>query len=87
MKWWDYSGYFLNINGRICFEGLLVFGLGGSFITYFAAPILDKLYAKISPKIRIIICVILLVLFGADAVYSLQHPNTGKGITDYEKSK
>jgi len=28
-KWWDYSGYFLNLNGRICAEGLLVFGLGG----------------------------------------------------------
>lgn len=28
-KWWDYSGYFLNLNGRICAEGLLVFGIGG----------------------------------------------------------
>ena len=22
MKWWDYTGYFLNLNGRICLEGL-----------------------------------------------------------------
>ena len=28
-KWWDYSGYFLNLNGRICAEGLLAFGIGG----------------------------------------------------------
>ena len=28
-RWWDYSGYFLNLNGRICAEGLLVFGIGG----------------------------------------------------------
>lgn len=27
-RWWDYTGYFLNINGRICAEGLLTFGLG-----------------------------------------------------------
>lgn len=20
-KWWDYSGYYLNLNGRICAEG------------------------------------------------------------------
>ena len=25
MRWWDYSGYFLNLNGRICGEGLAVF--------------------------------------------------------------
>ena len=28
-KWWDYSGYLLNLDGRICAEGLLVFGIGG----------------------------------------------------------
>lgn len=28
MHWWDYSGYFLNLNGRICAEGLFVFGVG-----------------------------------------------------------
>nr|WP_288977219.1 hypothetical protein [uncultured Blautia sp.] len=28
-------------------------------------------------------CITLLAVFGADEVYSNQHPNTGKGITDY----
>ena len=31
-RWWNYNGYFLNLNGRICAEGLLVFGLGGVVI-------------------------------------------------------
>ena len=22
MRWWDYTGYFLNLNGRICGEGI-----------------------------------------------------------------
>mgnify|MGYP002626561371 CR=1 FL=1 len=43
LRWWDYRGYFLNINGRICFEGLLVFGLGSLAITYFFAPLLNNL--------------------------------------------
>ena len=86
MKWWDYSGYFLNLHGRICFEGLLVFGLGGCTITYLIAPLLDDLYSKIIPKIKIIICILLLATYGTDLVYSFHHPNTGKGITDYEKS-
>ena len=33
-KWWDYSGYFLNIQGRVCAEGLLVFGIGGIILVY-----------------------------------------------------
>ncbi|MBR3898626.1 MAG: DUF975 family protein [Bacilli bacterium] len=82
MKWWDYTGYFLNLHGRICFEGLLVFGLGGAAITYLVAPILNNIYSKIEPKIKIIICVILVSLFSMDLVYSSFHPNTGEGVTD-----
>lgn len=84
LKWWDYSGYFFNIDGRVCFEGLLVFGLGGCAVTYLVAPLLDELYAKILPKIRVIICGMLIILYGVDFAYSTIHPNTGKGITDYE---
>lgn len=82
-KWWDYSGYFLNLNGRICAEGLLVFGLGGMAIVYVAAPLLDDFIRKIPYKILIPVCITLLAVFGADEVYSNRHPNTGKGITDY----
>lgn len=85
MKWWDYTGYFLNLHGRICFEGLLVFGLGGAAITYLVAPILNNLYSKIEPKIKIVTCVILVTLFSADFVYSSFHPNTGEGVTDSVK--
>lgn len=85
MKWWDYTGYFLNLHGRICLEGLLVFGLGGAAITYLAAPILNNIYAKINPQIRITICIILVTLFGADILYSTFHPNIGEGITDSVK--
>ena len=84
MKWWDYTGYYLNLNGRICLEGLIVFGLGGCALTYIIAPVLDDLYELIKPKLKIIICVILLLCYGTDLVYSNGHPNSGKGITDYQ---
>ena len=83
-KWWDYSGYFLNLNGRICAEGLLVFGLGGLAIVYIVAPYLDNYINKINKKITIPICIILVAIFSADHFYSKEHPNTGKGITDYK---
>lgn len=83
-KWWDYSGYFLNINGRVCAEGLLVFGLGGIAIVYLVAPMLDNLLQKVSRKILIPICLLLLALYGSDNLYSSKHPNMGDGITNYE---
>lgn len=82
-KWWDYSGYFLNLNGRICAEGLLVFALGGTAIVYALGPVLDNQLRKANQKVLKVICIILLVIFSIDAIYSAKYPNTGKGITDY----
>ncbi|MBR1413152.1 MAG: DUF975 family protein [Bacilli bacterium] len=84
LKWWDYTGFFMNINGRVCLEGLLVFGLGGAAVTYFIAPILESVYKKINHKTKWIICSILLILYGIDFIYSTYHPNTGEGITEFK---
>ena len=85
-KWWDYSGYFLNLHGRICAEGLLVFGVGGLAIVYAIAPMIDTLTEKISGKILKPVCVIFITVFVMDAVYSQIHPNVGKGVTDIEET-
>lgn len=82
-RWWDYSGYFLNLNGYICAEGLLVFGLGGVAAVYVFGPMLDDLYRRIPFRWKCFICCLLIALFLCDMVYSHFHPNTGKGITDY----
>lgn len=83
-KWWDYSGYFLNIQGRVCAEGLLVFGIGGIILVYILAPLIDNVLQKTNPKKLAIICCSLLCLFIFDHIYSHYHPNEGKGITDIE---
>lgn len=82
-KWWDYSGYFLNIDGRVCAEGLLVFGLAGVAAVYVLGPILDNKFTRIPPKIAYTIAILLSAIFIIDAVYSFFCPNVGKGITDY----
>ena len=81
MKWWDYSGFFLNLQGRICLEGLLVFGLGCSINIYVISPLLDNLYQKINPKVKKILCVILVSCFLIDTICSYIKPNQGNGIT------
>lgn len=85
-RWWDYTGYFLNLNGRICAEGLLVFGLGGLAVVYVLAPLLDNWIQKIRSQVLIPLCLVLLTLFVIDNTYSNAHPNTGKGITDYARN-
>lgn len=81
LKYWDYTGYFINIKGRICLEGLLFFALGCTLVTYVLAPILNNFYKKIHPNIKTVLCVILIILFTIDFIYSSIVPNTGKGIS------
>ena len=80
-RWWDYSGYYLNLNGRICAEGLLVFGIGGAAFIYVLAPWADDLIVRIRSSVLWGICIALLAVFIADVIYSSIVPNTGKGIT------
>ena len=81
LRWWSYDGYFLNLQGRICLEGLLVFGLASTANTYFLAPFMDNIYSKIPHKLSIILCIILLTIYGVDFIYSQNHPNTGYGVS------
>lgn len=85
-RWWDYTGYFLNLNGRICAEGLLLFALGSIAIVYLVAPLLDNVFRKIKLKVAIPICLALIMFFAFDQIFSAMNPNTGRGITDYEVS-
>lgn len=86
MRWWDYTGYFLNLNGRICAEGLLVFGVAGMVVVYVLAPLLDGALRRLPAKTLTAAALVLLVVFAGDEVYSSGHPNAGAGITDYETS-
>ena len=81
IRWWDYSSFFINLNGRICLEGSLIFGVAGCIVIYFAAPLLKKALSKIKKPVLIIICAILSSLFVCDEIYSHFNPNVGEGIT------
>lgn len=87
IRWWDYSGYFMNLNGRICLEGAVVFGLGCCVVAYLAGPMLAKGIDKMPVGYRLTLCGVLLSLFAVDAAYAHFHPNAGKGITDYDNWK
>lgn len=81
IRWWDYSDYFMNLNGRICLLGAVVFGAGALVLIYLYIPLFEKFYERLIPRIRKTVGLILLVVFLADAAWAAASPNLGPGIT------
>ena len=81
LRYWEYTGQFLNFQGYICLYSVLGFALAGTFLICIAAPFLLKLWSKIPAKIRGNILGVLVVLFAVDAAISLIFPNSGNGVT------
>ena len=71
-RWWDYSGYRFNINGRICLETMVPFGLFGLFIMYITNPFFLGLINKISTPILIFLTIILLCVYLVDNIISFK---------------
>lgn len=69
-RWWDYSNKKFNINGRICLETAIPFGIGGTLIMYVIHPFIMGFITMISNPLLIIIGITLLVLFIIDNVVS-----------------
>lgn len=82
LKWWDYSGNFLNLHGRICLGSVTAFGLCGLAMTYVLYPILINTFDKLKLRPKKILCFALVLFFLADFIYSSDVPNVGEGITN-----
>ena len=71
-RWWDYSARKFNINGRICLETLIPFGIAGTVITIWINPFLIK-YINMVPTLAMhIILGIISILFIADSIVSFK---------------
>ena len=79
-KWWDYTGYFLNLNGRICAMSLIFFALAGMAVAYLAAPRFWRGISRIPVSGTALLCVGLTVLFVLALALSLAAPNMGLGV-------
>lgn len=69
-RWWDYSGYRFNINGRVCLETAIPFGIGGLIIMYFINPLFIGILNKMPEKFLIILSIVLMSLFLSDLIIS-----------------
>ena len=85
-RWWDYSTRKFNINGRICLETLIPFGILGLLITYVVNPFFLSIIYKLSDISIYILSVILIVVFVSDLILSYKVINNVKHtINKYEK--
>ena len=58
-RWWDYSNFKYNINGRICIETLVLFGIAGIGIFKLTNPLFEKyIFSNISNDILNIFCIV-----------------------------
>lgn len=71
-RWWDYSHKKYNINGRICLENMIAFGLLSLLVMYALIPFFLNTFAKIPQIILLIITLILLIVFLTDIIISFK---------------
>ena len=71
-RWWDYSNNKFNINGRICLETLVPFGIGGVLVLFVFNPFLEKIINLIPDLALNIVTGVLCVLFLIDCIVSFK---------------
>ncbi len=81
-RWWDYSNFKYNINGRICLNTLILFGLAGILIFKLTNPLFDYLiFNNISNDVLNIICIVFGIILTLDIVFSFIIINKIKDIS------
>lgn len=71
MKWWDYSFKKFNLNGRICLENSLLFGVLGILIFYFYLPLKVYMISICDPLLLKIVVYLLFTAMCIDGVITI----------------
>ncbi len=86
-RWWDYSQMKFNINGRICLECGLGFGLGAMAILYVVNPyIIDPIFTHTDIEVLTYVTYIVLILQVIDTIISFSFISKLKNISNSIKS-
>ena len=74
-RWWDYSQRRFNINGRICLETMLPFGILGTTVVYLIHPIIIKFVNIFNSTTTIVISIIIFIIYLIDNIISFNVMN------------
>ena len=81
IRCWDYSIRKFNINGRICLETMIPFGILGCLMIYFVNPFIFAIIDMIPSNLINIIVVILFIIYLVDNAVSITIISNLKDIT------
>ena len=83
-RWWDYSNFKFNINGRICLLCSVAFGIAGTLTYKLFNPAVRQLLDYLNPSLDLIkgIDLILIIIFVVDIMLSFRILNTLKNISN-----
>lgn len=70
LRWWDYSKNKFNLNGRICLEVGVLFGVGGIFIIKIFNPIVFNFLGLINKNIIMFISTTIFIIMIIDFIVS-----------------
>ncbi len=71
-RWWDYSNYRFNINGRVCLLGAVVFGIFSMLVIKFVHPAVVGLIGMIAQPWLHVVSGVLFVLVVTDTVVTVR---------------
>ncbi len=71
-RWWDYSNKKFNINGRVCLDNLIMFGIAASVIMFIFNPFIIKWIDRIPHNICNVSAAVLSILFLLDLIFSFR---------------
>ena len=69
-RWWDHSYYKYNINGRICLETMIPFGILGTIFTKYFHPFVVKNIVSLNQSLVLVVAIIVFVIFLIDNIIS-----------------
>jgi len=71
LKWWDYSGYKFNIQGRVCLLNSILFGILSVITVNYINPVITKLIASIPLSYSVWGTGILIIFFLLDTIITV----------------
>ncbi len=77
-RWWDYSSWPLNINGRVCLFGFIAFGVLIVVLLRFLHPAIADFYTSLPEWMVYLMSIVLLCWIGADTVMKLRELHRNK---------
>lgn len=69
-RWWDYTHFKFNINGRICLETMIPFGIAGVTVMYIVNPFFLHILNSLPSILLTIFTIVIGLLFIADIFVS-----------------